>query len=218
VPITPHELDMAEKPSTDEILEIVSHGSRIPLAEVKAHPKGAVFDEPAVYVMPGDPDCALRLDVANPDMVADLQALSRGGVGQSLEIVQPVDDLPLRLIPRRTMGAQNSCHLRPEIPAAHGPNPVYMHPDDLAELGIADGQEVTVASSTGSVDGIAEPDAALRRGLVSMSAGFGGSSDQDGDVRTVGSNVNRLLRVDHGYDRYSGQPLMGNVPVRVSAR
>jgi hypothetical protein len=66
--------------------------------------------------------------------------------------------------------------------------------------------------------GIVEPDETLRKGLVSMVASFGGlPGNQDKHVRERGTNAGRLLRVDQDVDRYTGQPRMSNVPVRVRA-
>jgi len=66
--------------------------------------------------------------------------------------------------------------------------------------------------------GIVEPDATLRAGLVSMVHSFGGlPGPQDKHVRDWGTNPGRLLRVDQDVDRYTGQPRMSNVPVRVRA-
>ena len=43
------------------------------------------------------------------------------------------------------------------------------------------------------------------------------AAEQDEQVREWGTNSGRLLRVDDGVDRYTGQPRMGNVPVNVRA-
>ena len=211
-----HALDMETKPSTDDILEIVSRNSRIPLSKIKEYPRGAVFDEPSMYVQDGDPDCELRLDVAHRDMMRDLAAVANGKGGQSLESQQQAAEFPMRLISRRTMSAQNSCHLHPEDAGPLGPNPVYLHPADMAELGVSQGEPVRITSQTGSAEGLAAGDPNLLRGLISISVGFGDAADDD-DVKRAGTSVNRLLRVDVGFDRYSGQPLMSNVPVRVTA-
>ena len=44
------------------------------------------------------------------------------------------------------------------------------------------------------------------------------SLDDDADFREFGSNTGRLLSNDEVWDRYSGQPLMTNVPVDVVPR
>jgi len=64
------------------------------------------------------------------------------------------------------------------------------------------------------VRGIAAPDPDLLRGTISAAHGYGrlaGGADPD----TAGFNVNRLLGADGQVERYSGQPLMSNVPVAV---
>jgi hypothetical protein len=50
-----------------------------------------------------------------------------------------------------------------------------------------------------------------------MAPTYGGLPDeQDERVRERGTNSGRLLRVDDGVDRYTGQPRMGNIPVSVT--
>jgi anaerobic selenocysteine-containing dehydrogenase len=97
-------------------------------------------------------------------------------------------------------------------------NPAFMHPDDLEREGLAQGDLVEIESKSGSMLGIVEPDETLRTGLVSMVHSFGGlPGNQDKHVRDRGTNPGRLLRVDQDVDRYTGQPRMSNVPVRVRA-
>ena len=43
----------------------------------------------------------------------------------------------------------------------------------------------------------------------------GGNPGEDEDPRIDGANTNRLLRTDVEYDRYTGQPRMGALPVAV---
>jgi anaerobic selenocysteine-containing dehydrogenase len=90
-----------------------------------------------------------------------------------------------------------------------------MHPDDLARLGIAAGDPVEIRSEYDVVTSIAEADADLRPGMVSMTHNFGGNPGEDEDPRIDGANTNRLLRTDVEYDRYTGIPRMGALPVAV---
>ena len=55
----------------------------------------------------------------------------------------------------------------------------------------------------------------LRPGTISMAQCFGDAPEFDDRVREIGSCTNRLLWNDRVYERYSGQPLMSNVPVNV---
>ena len=62
-------MDMIEKPSTDELFEMVTKGARIPLEEVRKHPAGAIFPDPKVVVAPKDAGWEGRLDVGNEVMM-----------------------------------------------------------------------------------------------------------------------------------------------------
>ena len=94
-------------------------------------------------------------------------------------------------------------------------NPAFMHPDDLARLGVEAGDVVEIRSEYDAITGVAEADADLRPGVVSMSHGFGGNPGEDEDPRVDGANTNRLLRTDVEFDRYTGIPRMGALPVAV---
>ena len=96
-------------------------------------------------------------------------------------------------------------------------NPAFMHPDDLAELDLSPGDTVEIRSAYDAVVGIVEADDDLRRGVVSMSHGFGGNPGEAEDPRVDGANTNRLLRTDVDYDPITGMPRMGALPVAVSA-
>jgi anaerobic selenocysteine-containing dehydrogenase len=200
---------MARKPTTDELFEMLTRGSRIPLAQVKRHPHGHVFDAPAIFVAPRAPHCTARLDVGNSVMLAELAQIAREGPEQR-------PGFAYRLISRRLADVYNSSGR--DIPrlvrrAAH--NPAFMHPQELSRLGVARGDVIEIASSRASILGIAEPDPSVRPGLVSMAHSFGDSPDRDADFRTIGSNTGRLSDVTQDYDPYSGIPRMSAIPVRV---
>ena len=72
---------------------------------------------------------------------------------------------------------------------------------------------VEIRSEHGEITGVAESDPTLRRGLVSMTHGFGCNPGEPEDPRRDGANTNRLLRADVEFDPISGIPRMGAVPV-----
>ncbi len=94
-------------------------------------------------------------------------------------------------------------------------NPAFMHPDDLSRLGIRAGQVVEIRSEYDAIASVAQADADLRPGVVSISHNFGGNPGDDEDPRVDGGNTNRLFRNDVEYDRYTGIPRMGALPVAV---
>ena len=128
------------------------------------------------------------------------------------------NDRPFLLVPRRENRVINSTgRTLPGLMSGRSYNPAFMHPDDLARLGVVAGDLVEIRSAYDTITGVAEADADLRRGVVSMSHNFGGNPGDDEDPRVDGANTNRLLRTDVEYDRYTGIPRMGALPVAVLA-
>ena len=76
---------------------------------------------------------------------------------------------------------------------------------------------VEIRSAHDAIMGVVEADADLRRGVVSMSHGFGGNPGEAEDPAVDGANTNRLLRTDVDYDPNTGMPRMGALPVSVAA-
>jgi anaerobic selenocysteine-containing dehydrogenase len=95
-------------------------------------------------------------------------------------------------------------------------NPAYVHPDDLADLGVHAGDVVSVRSARAAILAVAEPDPTLRRGVVSMSHAWGDLEELDAKVREIGGCTARLIANDDVWDPYSGQPQMSNIPVAVT--
>jgi len=50
-----------------------------------------------------------------------------------------------------------------------------------------------------------------------MAHGWGGAPDLDAEVRSLSGNTNRLASTDAAWDRYTGIPVMSNLPVDVIA-
>jgi anaerobic selenocysteine-containing dehydrogenase len=200
-------LDMAAKPTTDELLALLCQGSRVLLDVVKAVDGGAVFADPAVHVLPGDRESPHRFRLADADMLADLAA-----------ILEPFERSarPLWLVCRRMMHVYNSSFVGALPPSARPYYPAFMNPDDMASLGLGDGDAIVIRSDSDAIAAIAHGDATLRPGLVSISFGFGGLPGEEASLMTMGSNPNRLILDDRIFDRYSGQPLMTNIAVSVA--
>jgi anaerobic selenocysteine-containing dehydrogenase len=208
----PPHLDMDREPSTDDLYELLSENSAIPLSRVKAHPHGAVFDEARDLVRPRDPSCEDRLELADPAMLAQLR---------EVRTEAPVDrrktspDFPWLLITRRMQVTTNS-GIKFEGPRG-ALNPVFMHPDDLARLALTAGAMVEIRSRHGRVIAFVEPDPTMRPGVVALSHGFGARFGRPYDPRRDGANVNDLLSWDDDYDPKHGMPRMSAVPVSVRA-
>jgi anaerobic selenocysteine-containing dehydrogenase len=209
----PTELDMTHKPSTDDLIDLLTTGSRVALSEIKNHPHGITVDEPAMLVAPREAGWEGQLDLGNARMLNDLAAL-----------VEPPRDLvsdrsaaafPFRLVCRRMHHVFNSTWNAAATNRGRGYNPAFMHPRDLEELGLSSGDPVEITSKRATIRGVVVADDTLRCGLVSMAHGFGDTPERDSEFRDIGSPTGRLLSGSDFADRYSGQPLMSNIPVDV---
>ncbi len=203
-------MDMLDKPSTDDLFDMVTRGSRIPLDEVRRHEGGAIYDDPPLFVAPKDEGWTGRLDVGNEVMMNDL-------AGVANERDEADRAWPYRLVSRRQMNVLNSVGVDEPGQTGRTPtNPAYMHPDDLEALGVAPGDLVEIRSARAAIHGVVARDPNLRRGLVSMTHSWGDAPDRDGEVREIGSNTGRLSAVDTDFEPYTGLPRMSNIPVRVA--
>jgi anaerobic selenocysteine-containing dehydrogenase len=208
-------LDMEHEPTTDELFEIMTAGSHVPLDEVKRHPHGRVYEElQALRVGPADPASDARLDVGSPDLLAGLAGM---GAMASSAPAAAAPDRPFLFVPRRENRVINSTgRTIPGLMRGRTWNPAFLHPSDLAALGLSPGDAVEIRSEHGAVVGIVEADADLRPGVLSMSHGFGANPGEPEDPRADGASTNRLLRTDVDHDPVTGMPRMGALPVAVT--
>ena len=199
----------AEIPSADDVLASFSTRARVPLAEVKAHPHGAVFHEiEPVRAAAHGPDTSDRFEVAPPDVVAELSALDQQSA--------PIDSDQLLLIVRRAKEVINSTGTQISGLVRARRNPCHLHPSDMDRLGLREGDDVTVTSAHGSIRTTVAADDSLRIGVTSMTHGFGGPGPADAPDRR-GASTNRLLSPTDDLQPISGMPLMTALPVTVVA-
>lgn len=206
-------IDMETKPTSEELHALLCEGSRIPLDEVKRHPHGMIFDDETPVVEPRDSDCELRLQLANEYMIRELD-----DVRQASSTWDP-SSYRYRLVSRRSYHVLNSTGRSIDrLTRKRSHNPAFMHPDDLAALGLSNGDAVTVTSPHDSIPALVESDPTLRPGVISMTHAFGGlPTDVDDDrFREIGSNTGRLIPDDVEYDPVTGIPRMGAIPVAIT--
>lgn len=212
VPLGTVTLDMDHRPTSEDLITELVAGSRVPLAELRRHPHGAFFPDPVVRVAAADPGSAARMDVGNASVLIGL----RDGLVDHAAPRGAGTARPFRLICRRLPHVYNSSGNVTEANRGRPYNAAFMHPDDLAALGVSAGEAVRVRSHHGEIVSPAQPDRDLRRGTVSLAHGFGGDPGREDTFRT-GSNVNRLLGRGFGVERFTGQLAMSNIPVAVEA-
>jgi anaerobic selenocysteine-containing dehydrogenase len=206
-PVVVAAVDMDQKPTNDELFATMTAGARVPFDEIKRHPHGAIFAEPPVIVEARDPGWTGRLDVGSTEMVRELARYVD-------EVSGPEEPFPFRMISRRNAHTFNSASDDPPRPRRF--NPAYMNPADLVRLGLTTGDVVEIRSARAAITAVVEEEPGVREGAISMSHGFGDAAAGDGEMRQVGSPTGRLIG-DEPFERYSGQPRMSNIPVRVRA-
>jgi anaerobic selenocysteine-containing dehydrogenase len=205
-------LSRSDKPTMEDIYGAICAHSRIPLEEVRRHPHGHLFDV-EVTVQERDPGCEDRLDCGNETMLQQLREV----FGQNYRAAQQTPDHPFRLVPRRYNNFMNSSGRSIGRLSGERPwNPVWIHPEDLRELGVEEGAMVRIATPHDGIIALAEPDDTLRRGVVAMAHAFGGLVEEDDRYRELGANTGRLIRTDEDYDPITGMPRMGNIPVAIT--
>lgn len=213
----PHEvmpLNPTEKPTTDDFYKAICTHSRISLEEVKKHPHGNIFPTD-VTVQPRDVDCDDRLDCANEVMLEQLAEV----FAQDYAAQHNTPDFPFRYIPRRHNNFMNSSGR--SIAKLNGGkpwNPVWMHPQDMLSVGIAEGDMVNIRAAHDGIVAMVEPDDTLRPGVVAIAHAFGGLVEEEDRYAELGANTGRLVRSDVDYDPITGMPRMGNIPVAITAR
>jgi anaerobic selenocysteine-containing dehydrogenase len=202
-------LDMQTRPDTDDLLAILARNGAMPFAELKRLGSGHIFDLPPQFVQPAVGKA--RFEVAPQDVVREIQsvlaekALQPGG--------RPA--FPFRLAVRRMRDVQNTMfHHLPAIRRRVPYNPAWLHPEDLQSLGIEDGALANIISAHGQIPAVVRSDPSMRRGVISMTHGWGGLPGEATDYRQAGSNPNLLIDASER-DPINAMPVMSAIPVRI---
>jgi anaerobic selenocysteine-containing dehydrogenase len=205
---------MDRKPEKFELLNTITAGSRVPLAQIRQSEGGSVYHGMDVIIEAPDPATRGYLELFPAGLREELAAAYR-----DTRAPDPGGYSHL-LVSRRMKNTYNSTG--PELSLLGGKgttNPAYMHPRDLAALGIASGEIIEVYSAHGRIPAVAAASDDIKPGVISMSHCWGGSpeaaSDTDARVRDIGSNTNRLISNRAQAEKYSGMPRQSTIPVAI---
>lgn len=210
---------MDAHPTDDDIIDLAYAGSRMPLDEVRRQLR-QVHPDRAMVVQPADADCEARFTVAPADLMDELAEVRRERT--SADVLDGVraageDAFPFRLVSRRLKHVLNSLgQAIPALAAKGTTNPAYMNPEDLAALGLADGELVEIRSPRAVLHAVVESAPDVRTGVISMAHSWGGSALTDEKVRDIGTPTNRLVATDQGYDPVTGMVVQSAIPVSVT--
>ena len=212
----PRAVDIDVKPTTDELMELEAADARVPLAEVKPHRSGHVFESARMTIGPRRPEAA-RFDLAPPLFLDDLAAVAREPVldGGGYRVGEHYTH---RLASRRLRQVFNSTGVHLAGLNRRGPgNPAFLSPADMAAAGLADGDLVEIVSEHGSIVGVARTDDCLLPGVVSMAHAWGALPGDD-DLAAhpeAGACTNRLVANDSDFEPLIGQCRQSAIPVNL---
>jgi anaerobic selenocysteine-containing dehydrogenase len=209
------EMPANQKPTDDDVLDLVYANSRMPLDEIRSS-RGVIHPEAAMVVEAADPTATGRFALSADGIVEELAEVAEESTGADRFSGFDPDAYPFRLISRRLKARLNS--LGGELPAlaAKGTtNFAYMNPADLASIEAQSGDLVEITSPHASVVGVAESSDDLKRGVISMAHSWGGSGDSDEKVRDIGTPTNRLVSNSNGFEPITGMAVQSAIPVQV---
>jgi anaerobic selenocysteine-containing dehydrogenase len=199
--------DLATRPSSTTLIANLLKNSAVPFDELSRTPEGRIFEVEPMYVQPSPPGVAERFALAPADIIAELASVRT-------ETATPCGDYRYRFAGRRLRDVQNTMyHHLPSIAARIPTNMAFMHPADLADLGLAEGDIAAVTSEHGSLIAPVRADTTQRRGVISMAHGWGGLP---GEVATeTGVNTNLLTSGRVGRDPINAMPILTGFAVRI---
>jgi anaerobic selenocysteine-containing dehydrogenase len=213
--------DMANPPTTDELLEHFVRRSRVPLGLIKQHPHGHLYPDPQPLAESKEAGWPHRLELGHPTMLEQLAVVARSlqrlatpPIANAAAIERPPEDagaLSLLLVSRREHAVYNSvAHHLPALRRRRPYNPAYVNPADAQRLGAPDGSVIVIETSAGAVHATLQCAADVREGVVSMAHGFDGTGGPG-----QGACTSALVDDEHDYEPLSGLPRMSAIPVQV---
>jgi anaerobic selenocysteine-containing dehydrogenase len=208
-------LDMENRPTTDELLSLVIHGSPHTLEGLKAHPHGYHAEIKQEYVLPADEGADGKFEPMPADVADELRAyLAEDSTpGKWKRDGKSFSHL---LATRRMRDLFNSNGrfvgtVRQRTPY----NPAFLNPADLDQLGLKPGDKVEIESAHGRVVAVVEDDADIRSGVVSLAHGWGDPPGSNASVEESGTPVNRLIDNDRNFEPVNSMPHMSAIPVNI---
>lgn len=190
------------------------HGDRLSLAELQRHPHGIDLGPLQPNLLRRIQTASKRIELAQPLMLQDLQR-----VAAELDTLMPKQG-ELRLIGRRHVRSNNSwMHNYQRLVKGKPRDQLLMHPQDLSERGLQDGQLVTVRSRVGAVDVKVSASDEMAPGVVSLPHGWGhnrkGTQIETAE-RNAGVSANDLTD-ERFFDPVTGNAAVNGLSVEVVA-
>ncbi len=208
-------LPVDRKPSKEEFLDLMVEGSLMKPSQVRKDAQAAggaavVYSELHPDVEPIEEDEFHRFDLAVGDMPGEILRYA--------EDTPSVAGFEFKLISRRSKTRFNSIgHPLKKLQGKTTTNPAYIHPEDIAKLGLEEGGIVEITSPHATIHGVVKASDKVRRGLVSMAHAYGDADASKENVRERGSSTNRLTSEVVDFDPITGMTLQSAIPVKLVA-
>jgi len=201
-------LDMTQRPDPEAMIRFLCKNSTVAFESLKANPSGVRADTAEQRVL-STIDNGARLELCPVDVAAELNAVLHES---------PVKDFSHYLVCRRILEAMNSAfrdaaRTRRKYPV----NWAYLNPQDMADKGIVDGQQIRVESEFGSINALAKAETQLRCGVVSMTHLFGKPNSTMSPLEQAGSYTGQLTSLQKYLEPINFMPRLSGVPVNIIA-
>ena len=217
IPLAGGDIEPSSDPSPDDLLDLAYPSPRISFDVLRATEGGALRPELSAVVAPADPDATARFQ-----LVPDGVGVELGDVRDELWSTGQIAGFDPsvhthRLASRRLKSVFNSSGR--EVAALReraGTSFAHVHPDDLREIGVADGDVIEVVSPRGVIRTVARAAEDVRPGTVSMAHAWGDLPGEHGppiQPETVGDCTGRLIDNASGFDPLTGLPVQSAIPV-----
>ncbi len=206
---------MDRKPTKEEFLDLMVEGSLVKPSQVrkdaqKAGGAAVVYSHLHPNVEPVEEDEFHRFNLAVGNMPEEILRYADNTATR--------EGFEFKLISRRSKTRFNSIgHPLKKLREKTTTNPAYIHPEDIAQLGLEEGGIVEITSPHATIHGVVKASDKVRRGLVSMAHAYGDADASKEDVRERGSSTNRLTSEVADFDPITGMSLQSAIPVKLVA-
>ncbi|MGO9934708.1 MAG: molybdopterin-dependent oxidoreductase [Steroidobacteraceae bacterium] len=201
------ELSPERKPEAEDLVRWMSSQHLIHYDQLIAQPQGVRLDDHA-FIKPAEEDDGSRLDLCPADVAAELVKVRQARRTDAA--------FPFRLTSRRQLESMNSAYSNASKTRLRYPvNPAFMNPQDMEEAGYANCDIVEISSEHGMVVAAVQRDPGLRRGVVSMTHGWGAVDSATDPEGVSGAFVGRLVSIEAHLQSFNFMPLQSAIPVAV---
>jgi anaerobic selenocysteine-containing dehydrogenase len=209
-------IDMTKPLVTDDLLAVVARNSPMSFDEIRRHEMGVYVEGERQYAEPGNPGPNDRFTVCPPDVFQELNSLAKENYLKDT-IVSNGARATHRFTVRRQRHMWNSIGRElPNTKRRVPHNTAMMNPADIVEMGLSSGDSILISSETTTIEIVVEADDTIRRGIVSMTHGFG-TLPEENDYKRDGVCTNLLISTKREHlQTINAMPCMSAFAVAVS--